>query len=388
MSDRPAMISDMVAYEVEFGTYVRAEWWTDRMNADGAAGSATPTTSSVSDETSISPNQKSSGVQATPTSAGTTGSGGGSVADLMRELREASDYAWELTKHIAPSVSNRMPSCTGVITQLDNAIVGLEKRAEAAESKVKELEEQIATLTRQLGEEREACDAMRRLFVDTLPPLRSHGGTYGVYVRNQEDALKWCHNHDARREREKQNTQAGNPAESRSDGSASGRGNDEPGREARYPVLQVRPSTAASTGRQQAIRGSGTDDRQGVEQPGNDGGASQASRSKGCGSEGEAGQVADPPATVTDEDLRVALAWQSERLAPGETLVESVATLIARIRHQRDGEIRELVEWIAYATDASRVWRSMANHCPATLHVNGAMLDSAAALVAKHGGGK
>ena len=356
---RAVTFRDVLAYEEQFGTDTREQFWQTRMNA-GDVGTRDETTIYMR----MSGGSTSSGLdastettaKATPDSDGGTGSGGGSVADLMRELRDVSDYAWQLTEHIAPSLNNRLPSCTGVISQLDNAIVGLEKRAEAAEAKVKELEadrdtwkargdlvsqsiderdEEIATLTRQLGEEREACDAMRRRHGY---PENFRGRTIHCCVTIAGDfRCSDCRTHDARREREKQGDVA-----CQDQARATADTQKKTTQSSSQETLEDAKPTGASASSTTPTKEMKTD----PPAPTHNGPpprtiTAEEMRNMPPPFPPEPGYEA---ATVTDDERRVALAWHMGRLARGETRVESVATLIARIRHQRDGEIRELVE--------------------------------------------
>ena len=414
--DREVRISDMVAFiewqEIPPEIGMR-QWWEKRVNAVDVGMKKDGTTTTRS---GISSGTSGAGVTCatakdSSASDGGTGSGGGFVADLMRELREASDYAWGLTKHIAPSVSNRMPSCTGVISQLDNAIVGLEKRAEAAEAKVKELEpilfrwsdaavknyptrgnwaadpgnpemmignirrnaeEQIATLTRQLGEEREACDALRSGCGHVLDLINESEGVAGLH-RNG-DVAEWdslisgnfsawlskfdaaVKHHDARREREKQNN-----------GGDGSRGNA-----GRVAVAGDGSSVADQAGWTPAAPTNNGDD------PVRPDAVAPVATVPSVQATGSSPSI--PPATVTDEDRKVAKeyeGWIANSVTYRDGRIERLATLIASIRHQRDGEIRELVGHIQQIIHCVRYWGGY-----------DFLVAGAETLIAKHGGGK
>lgn len=84
--------------------------------------------------------------------------------------------------------------------------------------------------------------------------------------------------------------------------------------------------------------------------------------------------LSDPPATVTDDDRKLAREFFSGFYdPPNQWWFDSLADLIASVRHQRDGEIRELVDVLGTMVEPLRYWAGYDGLC-----------DRAAAIVKRH----
>lgn len=313
------------------------------------------------------------------------------ILDYEAKVKELEDYTsqliWNITNGKLSKPFTGIPDICEVIAQQQD----------------EQVEEATATLTRQLGEEWEACDSIRRAMppevgehAPTRAPRFFGGMAFGSYEGKQ--AL-WALEFDARREREKQNKGgAGEPAPRQTETAGPDIERDE--ESLRTSGASNHPQSAAITnkGGRPIGAGSGAAAVQ-SESTGEarSGGTPRvpANNRSGPHAAGDAAPIlnkdetaqadpqtvasglstSNPPATVTEEDREmVVAAWKSHYgLTPLETITEIFATLLARIRHQRDGEIRELV-------DALRPFAFDASVDPDRRHASN--------LIKKHGAGK
>jgi len=342
MTNRPVTFADMIAWCGKWGD---AEWWKNR-RADGAGTQHGCTHSNQTEQantTAMRATMPSHGITASvadsPPSAGTTASGAGSVAAAVEALRAAinddrllrnggvpSEY-WYAIQRIEVAVRSILAlDVPGQLAarmkdEQDAAdMVNIERTDRMkAESDAAKLREQLATAQENLAlmsanadrahealrVEREACDTYRK--------WHTWYGALCRFVGNAVDhRCDLCKAHDTRRAAEKTTE-------------------DE---------TCKKPSSGST--------GSVTTFAQSSEQRSSSDSCSQPSAAASSGA--RAATTTTDPAPVTDEDRKMAEEWN--RGSVGYWTTESIAALIARIRHERDGEVRELVDVVAAEKEA------------------------------------
>jgi len=358
----------------------------DARQCKNAETAGTPDRTSNTSASSASPAEttgtctaKSGGATAaattTPPSSGTTASGAGSVAAAVEALRVALSQDVEICadRDLDPgSMRLKIRRAIRAIIALD--VPGMLAKAESDAAKLRD----------SLRVEREACEKKDATIEGLIGSIR-HALPHISGIGESGPALfmldRIVKEFDTRRAAEKNNGGSDAASRSQPDRSQAG-GNPAP------PTNQREPQPGDMTGKaelgQESKSGTAERPDTGSPTPGDNGpdkGISRLSAPRVSGLDPvaidhEPGQdrpvhTNNAPVQVTDEDRRIACEWIDEHNLPAWK-TERLARLIAKVRHERDGAVRELVEALDKFSGDDELL---------TLDIN-----AARALVKKHGG--